>query len=91
MEKHHRGLARDLFVFATEILEDTHSVATEGQSPHLDKRGCGLLSARLDAAAQQLASIAAALQAIAAYAGPLPPVARQRRPKSTYTRKPPAH
>ena len=91
MEKHHHELARQLFVFATEILEDTHSIATEGQSPHLDKRRCGSLSAKLDVAAQHLTSIAASLRALAAYAGPLPPVARRHRAKSKHKRKPSAH
>jgi hypothetical protein len=91
MEKHHRELARRLFVFAAEILEDTHSIATDGQSPHLDKRQCGSLSAKLDVAAQHVASIAASLRALAAYAGPLPPVSRRRRAKSTHKRKFSAH
>jgi hypothetical protein len=88
MEKHHRELARDLFVLATELLEDTHSVATDGHSAHLDKRQCASLSAKLDVAAQQLVSVAAALQALAAYSGPLPRVAGQRRRKSIPKRKP---
>lgn len=91
MEKHHRELARELFVFATEILEDAHSVATDGQSSNLDKRRCSSLSSKLHVAAQQLTSIAATLQALAAYAGPLPPVSRRRRVKSTRTRKLSAH
>lgn len=91
MEKHHRELARKLFVFATEVLEDTHSVATDGQSPRLDKRQCDSLSGKLEFAAQQLASLAATLRALAAYAGPLPPVSRQRHAKSIRKRKPSAH
>ncbi len=91
MEKHHRELARELFVFATEILEDTLSIATDGQSPHLDKRRCGSLSAKLDVAAQHLASVAASISALAAYAGPLPPVSWQRRVTSIRKRKPFAH
>ena len=52
MERHHRDLIRQLFVCATELLEDAHEIAVAGQNPPLKR-------AKALALARQLQSVSA--------------------------------
>jgi hypothetical protein len=58
MGSHYRELAREIFVVATELLEDTHEVAVAGQSPKLNAPACKQLGHKLRKAAHDLAALA---------------------------------
>ena len=56
-----RELVRALFVLATEMLEDAHVVASDGQADRTDARRNVRLAASLRATADQLGAVATAI------------------------------
>ena len=63
MNRHTRDLVRHLFTLATEILEDTHLVATKGQGAKLAPKDYLALSQRLRRSADDLGATAGAIAA----------------------------
>ena len=63
MDRHHRDLVRHLFTLATEIVEDTHLVATKGQGAKLAPKEYLALSQRLRRSADDLNTAAGAIVA----------------------------
>ena len=61
MNKYRRELVRGLFTAATEILEDHHELACEGQSPKVVRAQYEALAKRLAKAGQHLSQVAAAI------------------------------
>ena len=51
---------RMLFARATELIEDVHEIAVEGQSPRLSRGECAMLGRRLEEAVRDISTLAAA-------------------------------
>lgn len=61
MDADKQELVRRLFVIATEILEDSHPDASDGQAANLKPGAYAAKARRLAAASQDLASVAATI------------------------------
>ncbi len=58
MDDDRQELVRRLFTLATEVLEDAHEAAIEGQSPELRAQDYASCARRLQCAARKLTAIA---------------------------------
>ena len=58
MDDDRKELVRRLSTLATEILEDAHEAAIEGQSPELQAQDYATCAQRLQSAARKLAAVA---------------------------------
>ncbi len=58
MDEDRKELVRRLSTLATEVLEDAHEAAIEGQSSELRAQGYASCTRRLQCAARELAAIA---------------------------------
>ena len=58
MDDDRRELVRRLFTLATELLEDEHETAIDGQSPELQAQDYASCARRLQCAARRLAAVA---------------------------------
>jgi hypothetical protein len=65
MKSEHQELARQIFVFATSMLEDGHEVTMAGQSHRLTATDCARYTEELTRLAQELGTIAVFLQLLA--------------------------
>jgi hypothetical protein len=61
MDKDRRDVVRQLFVAATELLEDNHIIAADGQSQRASMADYRGAAQQLSAAAAQLATLAGAV------------------------------
>ena len=62
MNKDRRDLVNRLFVMATQILEDSHISACDGQSRKLSVKSYGQRARRLSQTAEDLANIATTIR-----------------------------
>lgn len=65
MDRTQKELIARLFVFATELLEDTHAIAVRGQSPKRKPKSLADSAKALQELAHRLDSIAVVIQALA--------------------------
>ena len=66
MESHHRDVGGQLFVCATELLEDTREIAIAGQHPSLKPARALVLTRRLRCVSRDVNALMDAIAAIAA-------------------------